>query len=454
MAAIGLGEALLRFSASPPGLEQFGIVTGTNIFSFTNDSENSSDKGNKLYITHSGLFAYDNTKGIFQALQGINVGDFKFGNTGFIDFDKAIHTILFEDTQFNSILGSTGTCMISLKPEFLISITGPTGPTGQLGLYTNTSLVYPSTAISADGIAPSQPPTSLANQYAVNGWYFKNTVSNSKINWYLPPSLDMTVGDLLGLYITLFNASTTSNDNMPFITVYTVPTGSGDFFPGFFHSSMTYIINTTPVTNKYYTAFANIKNARTPPYYSSTLISMIQSPVSNPKGTYLSSEKILAFTIGSNSSSPTNSVEFVIQKLGVITTNTTQELLFLNNSIGIAGTFTQTYGATTTPTVPCYLVPNGIHNTVQHTTSNYGTRWVAPVNCTLTAFSRSIQTTSSTAVCAISVSGGAASYSGSPFSTATGVVSGLNIAVNAGQYVEIQITTASIGDALITLYFI
>ena len=123
---------------------------------------------------------------------------------------------------------------------------------------------------------------------------------------------------------------------MPFITVYTVPTGNGDFFPGFYRSSMTYIINASPVANKYYTAFANIKNATTPPYYASTLISMIQSPVVNPKGSYLSNEKILAFTISSNSSSPTNSVEFVIQKLGVITANTTQELVFLNNSVNLA----------------------------------------------------------------------------------------------------------------------
>jgi len=38
-------------------------------------------------------------------------------------YDKNIldeDTILFEDSQFNTILGETGVCMISLKPEFLL----------------------------------------------------------------------------------------------------------------------------------------------------------------------------------------------------------------------------------------------------------------------------------------------------------------------------------------------
>ena len=553
MSGIGLGELLLQFSASPPGLEQFGIVTGSKIFSFSNESE-TSDKGNKLYITHSGLFAYNNEKNIFQALQGINVGDFE--NTGYVDFDKAIHTILFEDNQFNTTLGATGTCMISLKPEFLLSsnsgatgfaggtgptgvsgaigptgstgpsgeigvsgptgatgpsgaigATGPTGPSGptgasgQLGLYTNTSLIYPSIAITADGIAPSQPPTTLVNQYAVNGWYFKNTVASSKINWYLPPSLDMTVGDLLGLYITIFNGSTTSNDNMPFITVYTVPTGTGDFFPGFYRSSMTYIINASPVANKYYTAFANIKNATTPPYYASTLISMIQSPVVNPKGSYLSNEKILAFTISSNSSSPTNSVEFVIQKLGVITANTTQELVFLNNSVNLAtnlslgsamalpyqsalnttsflatgtsGQILRCNGANapswTTQTgfsvnfagnatvVGNYLSPGRYYDTTwtSVTSSSNFTKWIAPTSITVTKITFMWSVGSATATMSVLVAGVVVYTTGTIFGTAGNtVVSGLNITLTSGQTLEISLNVEQIGYVSACMYMI
>lgn len=48
---IGLGEALLQFSPSPSDLEQFGIATGTNIFSFMNDAEGSLIKETN-YILH------------------------------------------------------------------------------------------------------------------------------------------------------------------------------------------------------------------------------------------------------------------------------------------------------------------------------------------------------------------------------------------------------------------
>jgi hypothetical protein len=338
-----------------------------------------------------------------------------------------------------------------------IGVTGPIGATGQLGLYTNTSLVYPSIAITADGIAPSQPPTSLVNQYAVNGWYFKNTISGTKINWYLPPSLNMTVGDLLGLYITLFNASTTSNDNMPFITVYTVPTGTGDVFPGFCRSSMTYIINTSPVTNKYYTAFANIKNAPTPPYYASTLISMIQSPVVNPRGPYLSNEKILAFTIGSNSSSPINSVEFVIQKLGVITVNTTQELLFLNNSVGITQSGFSVNFAGNATVVGNYLSPGRYYDTTWESvasSSNF-TKWIAPTSVTVKTITFIWSVKSATATMSVKVAGVVVYTTGTIFGTDDNtVVSGLNITLTTGQSLEISLNVEQLGYVLASMYLI
>ena len=311
----------------------------------------------------------------------------------------------------------------------------------------------------------------------------------------------MTVGDLLGLYITLFNASTTSNDNMPFITVYTVPTGIGDFFPGFFRSSMTYIINTTPVTNKYYTAFANIKNGRTPPYYASTLISMIQSPVNNPRGSYLSSEKILAFTIGSNSSSPTNSVEFVIQKLGVITVNTIQELLLMNNSANIATNLslgsamalpyqsasnTTSFLATGTDgqilrcngtnapswttqsgfsvnfagnatVVGNYLSPGRYYDTTwaSVTSSSNFTKWISPTSVRVTAITFIWSVGSDTATMSVRVAGVVVYTTDTIFGTAGNtVVSGLNIIITSGQTLEISLNVQPIGYVLACMYLI
>jgi len=194
---------------------------------------------------------------------------------------------------------------------------------------TNSLQVWSSPTIYADGRPPASVPSSISNTFASFGWYFKNTIAGYKINWYMPPNNGMIVSDVIGLYMRYFNCSTTSNDNSPFLTIYTKSTGSGDAIPGFAHSVMTYIINTTPVINTSYTMFENVSgNCPTPSAYASTIQTMIQSPVNNPRGPYAPTEQILAFVIGSNSASAVNSCEFICQKLGIMTANGTQELLF------------------------------------------------------------------------------------------------------------------------------
>jgi hypothetical protein len=197
---------------------------------------------------------------------------------------------------------------------------------------TNVLQVYNSPAIYADGRPPLPVPSASSNTYAQFGWYFKNSfASNNKINWYMPPATGMLVSDVIGLYLRFFNCATTSNDNTPFLTIYTTPTGSGDFFPGFFKSSMTYVFDqsVSPVANTSYTMFENVTGTcPNPSSYASNLVAMEQSPVNNPRGTYTPSESILAFVIGTNSASPFNSVEFIAQKLGVMTNTGTQELLY------------------------------------------------------------------------------------------------------------------------------
>ena len=262
---------------------------------------------------------------------------------------------------------------------------------------------------------------------------------------------------------------------------------------------MTYIINTSPVTNKYYTAFANIKNATTPPCYASTLISMIQSPVVNPRGSYLSSEKILAFTISSNSSSPTNSVEFVIQKLGVITANTTQELVLLNNSVNLAtnlslgsamalpyqsslnttsflatgtsGQILRCNGASapswTTQTgfsvnfagnatvVGNYLSPGRYYDTTwtSVTSSSNFTKWIAPTSITVTSITFIWSVGSATATMSVLVAGVVVYTTGTIFGTAGNtVVSGLNIILTSGQSLEISLNVQQIGYVMACMY--
>ena len=109
-------------------------------------------------------------------------------------------------------------------------------------------------------------PSSSSNTYAF-GWYFKNSTAGWKINWYMPPNTNMIVSDVIGLYMRLFNCGTTSNDDTPFITIYTKPTGSGDYASNFFHSSMTYVLSSTRVANTSYTFFGNVSGCPDPSHF-------------------------------------------------------------------------------------------------------------------------------------------------------------------------------------------
>jgi hypothetical protein len=160
-----------------------------------------------------------------------------------------------------------------------------------------TNLIYQfsSPAIYADGRPPSSTPSTIINTYAINAWYFKNTVSGYKINWYIPPDNGMVVSDVLGLYLRFFNVSTTSNDNIIFITVYTKlqPTNN---YASWYHSAMTYVIDqtVTPVINTNYTMFENCSgNCPSPSHYATTLVGMQQSTVNNPRGTYDLADDVL-----------------------------------------------------------------------------------------------------------------------------------------------------------------
>jgi hypothetical protein len=192
---------------------------------------------------------------------------------------------------------------------------------------TNTIYQFSSPAIYADGSPPLATPTSIINSYAINAWYFKNLIAGQKINWYMPTTSGLKVQDILGLYLRLFNVSTTSNDNSLFLTVYTTPDAGPNY--SWYKSRMVYVITATPTINTLYTFFANASGScPSPSNYASTTLQMTPSTVSNPRGTYGPTENIMFFSIGSNSASAVNSVEVVVQKFGVMTPTGTQEFQF------------------------------------------------------------------------------------------------------------------------------
>jgi len=192
---------------------------------------------------------------------------------------------------------------------------------------TNLILQNFSLAIYADGRPALAPTTTIINQYAYSpAWYFINSyVSNNKINWYIGADIGMTVASVLGLYMNIFNGLTTSNDNTPFIVIYTKPQ-VGDLT--FYHSRRVYTFSSTPIANTRYCMFTNLSGScPSPSHYGQTINNMVISSAQSV-GAFSPSEEILFFSISTNSISVINTVEFAISKFGIITPTGTQEIGF------------------------------------------------------------------------------------------------------------------------------
>jgi hypothetical protein len=192
------------------------------------------------------------------------------------------------------------------------------------------TFLYSSPAIYADASPPLTQPDTLWETYAYQGFYFKNGSSGLKVNWYLPPATSMTVGDLKAIYFNIFNASTTDSGSLPFISVYTKPTGSGDYKP-WYHSKRTFVFGgLTPTANTQYTGFLNNGGLLNPPVYASTVVPLVVATVAPfPTGTYADSEQILFFSFGSNSTSAVNAVEFILSSVNIVRASGTQSFQFM-----------------------------------------------------------------------------------------------------------------------------
>jgi len=172
---------------------------------------------------------------------------------------------------------------------------------------------------------PAPPTAALINAYQYYGWYFINSVALRNVAWFFAPDYQMTVADVNGLYMNYFNITTTSNDNLPFITIYTKPTGVNDFFPGFAHSARTFAptFSTSPASP--YCSFMNISGTQQDPFpYGHILGGMV---IANTRGEYLPTEEVLAIAVGTSTSSPVNQVNFIMSKVGICLEQGNQELI-------------------------------------------------------------------------------------------------------------------------------
>jgi hypothetical protein len=328
----------------PPGLDTFGIQFGV----YNNPVQVLFNSGPFVVGTTYYAQATNAQTLIIRATPNpsdpaLNCSSFTFGQVPFAYVSGSSPTVsqvinMFDTLSIttnndNSELSATNLTLTTQTNQSILSATSLTFNSVNVKMnQVQPTLIYSSPAIYADGQAPATSLT-IRNTYGYSGWYFKNISSGQKINWYFPPknATNTLVSDLKGVSISFFNGATTSNDNTLFITIYTRPTGSNDYAPGFFHSANTYIFDQsiTPVANTNYQGVCIIDKSLVPHNYE-TQIQYQQSPVNNPRGNYQPTDNILAVTIGSNSASPTNSVEFVVNKLNLHYADFTQSYLLVS----------------------------------------------------------------------------------------------------------------------------
>lgn len=151
-----------------------------------------------------------------------------------------------------------------------------------------------------------------------DGWYFQNSTAGHKVNWYYYD------GSLTNVSVANFSAyavvTLDSITSTPFLVVGTVPTGSGDAFPGFYKSSRAFLIpnGSAVVGRKYLIYFGQNPNVHTD-------LPRIQLSVGPTNGAFGSGERVAFVALHTDSGSSANNVKILVERLGVNATTFKQE---------------------------------------------------------------------------------------------------------------------------------
>ena len=177
---------------------------------------------------------------------------------------------------------------------------------------TKVEYVYRGNAsVYGSGFKGSRDPGPLFRE----GWYFKNSITGSYINWLFFESLSVIQLDDFSAYAVM---TFDNNTEAPIFTIETEPTGSGD--AGLtFHSKIVYtspMVPATMVSTKYVVYFGLVPAAHPElPRIQLTLDTV------NSIGDQLLTENVARCYFSSNALATTNSVEYMVEKLGVKSLN-------------------------------------------------------------------------------------------------------------------------------------
>ena len=156
--------------------------------------------------------------------------------------------------------------------------------------------------------APVEDPSAAKR----DGWYFKNASLGQKFNYYFyDPATqpEVTLGDTSLFAVMTFDAPGES----PILAVYTRPTGTNDIIPGFAHSRRVYSgMTPAPVVGQKYLVYFG----QEPTVFPELPRIQLALSTGSTLGDQDDSQLIMTASIGSNSSSAAESVQFMMETLG------------------------------------------------------------------------------------------------------------------------------------------
>lgn len=199
---------------------------------------------------------------------------------------------------------------------------------------TSRSTIVPLTTAICGGQAFPTVMSSAVTELGYDGWYYKKTLNDSvnrKINWYLGPDISMKVSDLQQLF---FEMKLINIAKFPFLTVYTKPDSLTPNAASWYKSSRTYeVLNPTGlVASSNYCCYMKLDSSIPSPvsYGHINLAMSLSDVVANIRGTFASTEEVMFFSFGTDSSAGVGTVEFIAKSVCVQSSKGTSNYLFSN----------------------------------------------------------------------------------------------------------------------------
>ncbi len=163
-------------------------------------------------------------------------------------------------------------------------------------------------------------PVPTADNNGRDGWLFTKTAGAEKFNYYLwsQGSKPLRLRDLRSVYMVASVDTYTNVTSVPFVVVYTKPTGVGDA-GAFYHSRISYTIHDQST---------NIILGEKVQFYTHQILPtdnygyrQISLPIEITDGDALPAEEILYITLHSDSSAP-NNTQILVSDFGFETNHT------------------------------------------------------------------------------------------------------------------------------------